>query len=55
MNDSMRVLAVSEWNWFPSSLLFAATESFKIEKFLSFLSFSSLSSSNILAVYMYVP
>ena len=36
MNVSMRILAVSEWNRFLNSQLFAVTKSVRIEKFLGF-------------------
>ena len=55
INVSMRILAVNEWSRLPNSSLLAVIECFKIEKFLRFLSVSSISSLNISAVYMWAP
>ena len=52
MNGSIYVAAVNEWNRLPNSLLFAVLKIFGINKFRRFFSISSLSSINILAVYM---
>ena len=51
----MGIAAVSEWNQLSNSLLSAAINIFEIEKFLQSFSVSSISSLDILAVYMHVP
>ena len=48
----MRVLAADEWDRLPNSSLLAVIKIFQTEKFLRNFSFSSLSSLNILAIYM---
>ena len=51
----MWYLAVNKWNRFPNFLLFAVMKVLQNEKFLEFLSVSSISSLNIPAVYIQAP